>query len=103
MLAPGAGAPAKREEAVTKLFQSRGDLRKRSSRLPRDVANMRTDGAQAQRPDLRGLLLPQEPPLRPGAERGLRDLPPEPTRGPRPTTPARASHAGAPLGLAPRI
>jgi hypothetical protein len=40
MLAPAAGAPAKREEAVTKLFQSRGDLRKRPRRLPEDGANM---------------------------------------------------------------
>ena len=40
MLAPGAGAPAKREEAVTKLFQRRADLRKRPSRLPGSDANM---------------------------------------------------------------
>ena len=40
MLALRAGAPAKRAEAVTKLFQSRGDLRKRPSLLPGDVANM---------------------------------------------------------------
>ena len=41
MLALAAGGPAKREEAVTELFQSRGDLRNRPSRLPRAGANMR--------------------------------------------------------------
>jgi len=41
MLAPAAGAPAKREEAVTMLFQSRGDLRNRRWCLPSAAANMR--------------------------------------------------------------
>src|SRR4051794_11635672 len=41
MLAAAAGAPAKREEAVTEAFQTRGDLRNRRSRLPRAGANMR--------------------------------------------------------------
>jgi ribosomal protein L34E len=41
MLALAAGAAAKREEAVTELFQSRGDLRNRQPRLPGGIANMR--------------------------------------------------------------
>src|SRR3954452_23032875 len=50
--------------------------------------------------DLRGLLLPTQPAVRPGARRTLRDLPPRPARGAAPARPAalrlphRAPRAG---------
>ena len=57
------------------------------------------DAAQAKAAHLRGLLLPQEPPLRPRARGALHDLPAEPPRGARPAAAARAADAPAALGI----
>src|SRR5437868_14493318 len=67
--------------------------------VSRRCLDARLDAAQAQAPHLRGLLLPQEPPLRPRAERDLRDVPAQPPRGPRAPAPARASYESSTLGI----
>ena len=55
--------------------------------------------AQAEKTELRGLLLPEEPPLRARARRALRDVSAQPARGAGAAEAARAADAAAAVGV----